>query len=152
MRIERVSFLESLDECISLVQEHRDELATYKAVMELNPDREHYKELEDEGRLLTLVLKDDDDKIVGYSVLVFSRSLHYKDLGIAANDVIYVRKDLRNTGCGLKLLGETEIAARDFFAGQPFMMMFHAKEDTALVDLMPKLGYKVQDIIFSKVF
>ena len=152
MIIEHVSFLKSLDECIALVQEHRDELATYKDVMALNPDRERYKELEDAGRLKTLVLRDDDNKIVGYSVLVFSRSLHYKDLSLATNDVIYVRKDLRNTGWGLKLLGETEVAAREFFDGQPFMMMFHAKKDTALIDLMPKLGYAVQDVIYSKIF
>jgi len=149
--IKEILLTEKLDECWDLVEAHRQELATYQDHMILKPDRARYKHLEETGCLRTLALYDEEDKMVGYSAVVFSQSLHYSDLPIAQNDVIYVRKDLRKGRWGLKLIEATEQMCKDLFNGRPFMMLWHAKEDTAFASIMPKLDYSVQDILFSKI-
>lgn len=151
MKITEILLTEKLDECWNLVEAHRQELATYQEHMILKPDRARYKQLEDTGCLRTLALYDDEDKIVGYSAVVFSQSLHYSDLPIAQNDVIYIRHDLRKGRWGMKLIAATEQMCKDLFNGRPFMMLWHAKEGTAFASIMPKLDYKVQDILFSKI-
>jgi hypothetical protein len=151
LNIKEILLTEKLDECWDLVEEHRQELATYQEHMILKPDRVRYKHLEETGCLRTLALYDDEDKMVGYSATIFTNSLHYSDLPIAQNDVIYVRYDLRKGRWGLKLIQDTEQMCKDLFKGRPFLMLWHAKEDTAFAKLMPKLDYRVQDIIYSKI-
>lgn len=64
------------------------------------------------------------------------------------NDLLFVAEEHRKTRVGLDLIRETEKQA---FARGAEMMLWHAKENTSLSILMPKLGYSVQDIIYSKV-
>jgi GNAT superfamily N-acetyltransferase len=84
---------------------------------------------------------------VGYSVSFVGPHIHYADLVVANNDVLFLREDLRPSSIGLRLLKETERAAR---ANGARLMLWHAKEHTALAKIMPRMGYGVQDIIYSK--
>lgn len=146
MKIVEVKATEKIQECWDLLQDHREELATHKNIMVLKPDIKKYKSLEDSGQLITLALYDGD-KIVGYSVTLLVNALHYADLPVAQNDIIYIRKDLRKGLWGIKLIKETEKLAAS--RGAKFIT-FHGKEKTAFSELMPKIGYGVQDIIFSR--
>ena len=151
MKIIEIKATERIDECWDLLLEHREELATHKDIMVLEPDRVFYKGLEDENRLLSLALVDNDEKIVGYSVTILTHALHYSSLPIAANDLIFVHKDHRGGRWGLALIKETERLARVRLPGQHVLMTFHGKQNTSFSQIMPRLGYGVQDIIFSKV-
>jgi GNAT superfamily N-acetyltransferase len=146
MKIEQILATDKIEECWGLLSLHREELATYKNIMILKPDIAKYKSLENSDKLLTLALYDDD-RIVGYSVLIFSDNLHYLDLHYAHNDILYVHPDYRNSKWGLKLIAESEHIAKSRGAK---MILWHGKEKTQFAELMPKLGYKVQDIVFSK--
>ena len=147
MIIKEIKATEKIEECWELLQSHRDELATNKELMVLKPDMEKYIALENAGKLMTLALYDGD-KIVGYSVNIFTKALHYADLMTAQNDLLFLRKDLRKGRWGILLIQETEGRCKD--RGAKFML-WHGKQNTAFASLMPKLGYGVQDIIFSKV-
>ena len=129
--------------------QHRDELTTHKDIMVLKPDRAKYKQMEDANALFTLAILDEHDKIVGYSVNILTHALHYSDLKICMNDILFLRKDLRKGSWGIKLIKETERLAK-IRLGNPAMIMFHGKQNTAFSELMPRIGYAVQDIIFSK--
>lgn len=148
MRIVPILATEHIDECWDLLQAHREELATHKDLMVLKPDVARYKNLEEMGFLFTLALLDDQDKIVGYSVNILVRNLHYVDLVMANNDILFIRKDLRKGTHGLRLIRATEESARAY--GAKFMT-FHGKQNTPFSELMPKIGYGVQDIVFSRV-
>lgn len=125
---------------------HWDEIAKNKQVMILNPDWDAYRLLESQGKLLVLAAFIDG-KLVGYSANIIGRHLHYFDLVVCNNDILFVHKEHRATPVGLRLIKETEKMAKQSGAQ---MMLWHAKENTALDKIMPKLKYSIQDIIYSK--
>lgn len=130
----------------TLFDEHWQEVALNKQVMVLKPDWQRYYAMEQQGALLALGAFDGDE-MIGYSVSFVLRHLHYADLCICSNDILFVTEARRAGRLGLQLIRETEKAAK---ARGTRLMLWHAKQNTALATIMPKLGYGVQDIIFSK--
>lgn len=129
-----------------LLEQHREELTTNKAMMRLAPAVEMYAQLEEMGHFVGLIARVDGE-IVGYSGNFLNPNLHYSDLLQAENDVLFVRADQRGT-LGLRLMDATEREMRERGAQ---IMLWHAKADTALSQLLPKRGCRVQDVIYSKV-
>jgi len=140
------------ERCVDLIEqlwpllvEHREELTSNKALMQLAPDRERYRRAEEAGMLFGLIARENG-KPVGYSVNFIGPHLHYSALSYAQNDLLFVTKDHRGTA-GLRLIRETERVAK---AKGAQMVIWHAKPGTQLEQLMPKLGYRVQDVMFSR--
>lgn len=146
MKICEIKATEKIDECWALLCMHREELTTHKHLMALKPDVSRYKLLEDGGMLFTLALYDEQ-RIVGYSVNMVVRNIHYSDLITSQNDILFVHPDYRRGMWGAKLIKETERVAKQ--RGASFII-FHGKPDTIFSSIMPRLGYGVQDIMFSK--
>jgi GNAT superfamily N-acetyltransferase len=115
--------------------------------MVLKPDLDRYAQMEADGALMCLAVVDPDNAIVGYSVNFVGPHLHYADLIVCNNDLLFLREDLRASKVGMRLMRETERAAAERGAR---LMLWHAKEGTALASILPRMGYGVQDIIFSK--
>lgn len=128
-----------------LLAEHRDELATDKGLMVLNPDVETYLALESTGALMVIGVFSGSE-LIGYSASVVTRNLHYSDLVIGQNDVIWIKPDYRKGPLGLKLIRETERQAKE--AGAQ-LMLWHTKPGTSLDKIMPRLGATVQDTIWK---
>ena len=131
----------------ALIQAHYEEVALHKDLMELDPDWKRYYEIDLKGNLLVLVAVKQKVGMVGYSVTFLLSHPHYRRLIVAQNDVLFVASEVRSTGIGPRLIFDTERRARDRGAQ---LMLWHAKQQTALEKLLPKLGYGVQDIIYSK--
>lgn len=129
-----------------LLEENWEAVAKNKQIMLLSPDREKYLNLSKNNQLICLAAKIDG-VMVGYSVNILQYHLHYSNLFFCNNDVIFLCEDLRNTPLGLRLIKQTEKAAK---AKGAKLMLWHAKEGTSLDKLLPKMGCKVQDIIYSK--
>lgn len=136
-----------LDQMWPLLAAHREELTVYPEIMQLSPDVETYLRLEDAGKLLSLGVFDDDDELIGYSVNVVTRNLHY-DLRVCQNDVLYLTPEHRLGPLGLRLIRDTERHARE--AGAK-IMLWHAKQGTSLDGLLPRIDYQVQEIMYSRV-
>jgi GNAT superfamily N-acetyltransferase len=134
------------DELCALFQDHWDEVALNKQVMALKPDMQRYHSMNEQGMLLVIGAWNDG-ALVGYSVNFVMQHLHYADLRICSNDLLFVSKDLRKGRVGLRLIRATEAAAKEADAK---LMLWHGKPNTTLVEIMPALGYGVQDVIFSK--
>jgi len=139
-------------ELFPLLQSHRDELATAKHLMEVAPNVEAYRALEQCGALLALVAylgaaDAGEPAIAGYSINFIGPHLHYSGLRYAHNDALFVAPEHRGGRLGHTLMRETERRAKEKGAA---MMMWHAKPHTALEVMLPRMGYAVQDVIFSK--
>ncbi len=147
MRIEEFSLTEELPRMGALLAAHWDEIARNKQLVVLKPDAERYRLLEQAGALLTIGAFDENDKMVAYSVNFIGHHLHYADLVYAENDVLFLAPAHRKGRLGLRLIKETEQRAK---ARGARMMVWHAKQDTSLERLLPRLGYGVQDVLFSK--
>lgn len=129
-----------------LLEDHRLELATNKGLMVLNPDIATYLRLEENQSMLSLGAYDGNE-IVGYSVSIVHCNLHYADVIMCQNDVLFLKESYRTGANGLRLIRETERLARERGC---HMMLWHAKMDTTFMAILHKLGYGVQDIIYSK--
>jgi len=129
-----------------LFEDHWQEVAKNKKVMILKPDYDKYRFLEESGIMRTLVAYEED-AVIGYSVNFIQPHLHYSDLISCYNDIVFLSKEKRNSPVGLKLLRATEKAAKEWGAD---MMLWHVKEGTSIDSILPRLGYGVQDIVYSK--
>ena len=142
--------LATVDEMLAqanvLFEEHYEEIARNKQVMKLKPDEKAYYKLEKANQLFILSAWQND-VLIGYSVNFVLNHPHYADLLLAQNDLLYIKKEMRGSRAGLKLIKETETHATLLGCK---LMLWHAKENTALGAILPRLKYGVQDIIYSK--
>lgn len=146
MEIRQTTFAELHGQAGAMFEAHWREIALNKQLMALSPDLDAYGALESSGKLFTLCAHEGGS-LIGYSVNFIANHIHYSDLLVATNDALYIAPEYRRGGIGIKLIRQTEIAARELGAR---MMSWHAKENTALCALMARKGYGVQDIIFTK--
>ena len=142
--------LATVDEMLAqanvLFEEHYEEIARNKQIMKLKPDEETYRKMESAQQIFILSARQDD-VLIGYSVNFVTNHLHYADLKLAQNDLLFISKEHRGGRVGLKLIKETEKHATSLGCK---LMLWHAKESTTLAHMLPRLKYGVQDIIFSK--
>ena len=129
-----------------LFEEHYEEIARNKQIMKLKPDEETYRKMESAQQIFILSARQDD-VLIGYSVNFVTNHLHYADLRIAQNDLLFISKEHRGGRIGLKLIRETENHATSLGCK---LMLWHCKENTTLSALLPRIKYGVQDIIYSK--
>jgi hypothetical protein len=145
LRFEVLTAEQFFDQAVDLLIDHREELATDKALMVLKPDFETYYNLDELGALLVIGAYRGD-RLVGYSVNLISKNLHYADLVQCQNDVLFLDKSERKGSAGLRLIRKTQELAR--FEGAK-IMLWHAKPETNLDQLMPRMGASVQDVIWK---
>ena len=117
-----------------LFEEHYEEIARNKQIMKLKPNYHLYEALNSTGWLFIYVAMQDD-VCIGYSMNIMMHHLHYADLRIAQNDILFVKKEFRGGRLGLRLLKVTEDHARSEGCK---LMLWHAKENTALAKLLPR--------------
>lgn len=86
-----------------LIKQHYDEIALNKDVIKLNPDWEGYARL-DRVNALRVYTARKDGKLMGYFVVIVSKSLHYRDHLFASNDLIFLAKSARRGLTGIKLI------------------------------------------------
>ena len=129
-----------------LFEEHYEEIARNKQVMKLKPNWPLYDTMNATGWLF-IYLAMQGDVCIGYSMNLVANHLHYADLKYSQNDVLFIKKEFRGGRIGLRLMKVTEDYAKSLGCK---VMLWHAKEDTTLAALLPRLKYGVQDIVFSK--
>ncbi len=86
-----------------LLEEHWKEIALNKEIIKLNPEWEGYARL-DGINALRIYTARKDDKLIGYFVVMVSKSLHYRDHLFANNDIIFLTKPARKGLAGVKLI------------------------------------------------
>jgi GNAT superfamily N-acetyltransferase len=147
MIIKRSKIDEVSNKIWRLFEKHREEITTNKELMQIKPYYDVYRSLEEKGDLIILEAFEGEE-LIGYSVNFITPHWHYADLIVCVNDLLYVEDKYRNHKAGLALMLETEKAAKESGAK---IMSWHAKEKTALAEILKKKEYKIQDIIFNKV-
>ena len=117
---------EMLAEATILFEEHYTEIARNKEVMKLKPDEMTYRKMEDAHQIFILSARQDD-VLIGYSVNFVTNHLHYADLRIAQNDLLFISKEHRGGRIGLRLIRETENNSTSLGCK---IMLWHCKENT----------------------
>lgn len=83
-----------LAEIEPLLRAHWEEIAAHKDKIPLAPDYDQYRKLEELGKLLICTARDDG-KLVGYSIYLVHRGIHYSKNIVATNDVFYIAPEYR---------------------------------------------------------
>lgn len=96
-----VSFRQVLSRLVPLILAEWEEVSPYKDIAELDPDYSQYFQIENMGRLRTLVAVKNGD-IAGFAIFVISRNLHCNLIG-AYVDTFYVLSEYRNSKIGIGL-------------------------------------------------
>ena len=107
--------MEIAHECLASVKEdikpliakHWELVALNQGSIKLNPDWQQYAKLDAAGILRVFTARESGE-LVGYCVLVVSRSMHYQDHIFANNDVTFVLPDHRAGATGHQLLKYAE--------------------------------------------
>lgn len=130
-----------------LLEAHRQELTTDPEIMTLQPDVARYKALEDAGAMLSLGLFNGED-LVGYSINAMFKHAHHGYLFVCQNELLFVLQAHRRGMAGVRLIAQTEEAARSKGVD---VMVWAAKPQTTLNAILPRLGYRTQEIMYSRV-
>jgi hypothetical protein len=152
IRALRVDDLRGSAEASVLFEDHWQEVAKNKRVMILSPNWRKYYALEEQGMMLILGMfavqrRSKVEVMIGYSVNFITDHMHYSNLKVCQNDLIFIDQEWRKGRKGLRLILATESAGKERGAQ---LMLWHAKQGTTLDALLPRMNYGVQDIIYSK--
>lgn len=129
-----------------LLEAHWEEIALNKTKIALNPDWEAYEALETAGKLKIFTARDDD-KMIGYFVVIVGINLHYKDHVFAVNDILYLDQQYRKGRTGLKLIKFAEQCLRDDGVS---VLNINTKVHKPFDSLMEYLGFNLIERVYSK--
>lgn len=149
MNFQRETLFDVIEEVQPLLEQHYQELAKDKARIKLDPDWARYIEMEQKGSLLLFTARKDA-KLVGYAVFFAGRHAHYKGLTLVANDLLFLDAQHRVGRTGVRLIKYCESQISALYPGLT-AVTWHAKEDTVLAEMLGRMNYRVQDIIFSRL-
>lgn len=144
-KIEIGTIKEVLDN-VPLLAKHWDEVARDKELCVLLPDYQKYAALEKLGHLLTLVARVNGI-LVGYSVTIIDSHLHYADVIVGTNDVLFVHPDYRSSPLGLRLIKRTEEECEALGVNS---YSWRAKEGTPLHRIFEAKRYYKHEINYTK--
>jgi ribosomal protein S18 acetylase RimI-like enzyme len=137
-----------LDKAKDILYRHWEELAVNKEKVLLSPDKKRYCELQNLGFIKNIVIYNENEEIIGYSILVIQPALHYSCDIFAYVDVIYIDKQYRASSLGARLLLVTENIAKENGAS---VILHHAKPNVPMIiKPLEKLNYKLYEFIYGK--
>ena len=130
-----------------LIEAHWREIANYQDSVPLSPDWDMYQRLQDKGSLVIIIV-EEDDQMIGYSVFIVVKHLHYTSLLVAQNDVLFLRADRRKAGIGLRLITESEKILKTKNVNK---VQWHVKLKHDFSPLLERMGYMKEDIILGRI-
>ena len=143
-------YIETLSECKDdakdLLSLHWDQIALNKDRIKLNPDWDTYQVLENKGALKIYTAREGA-LLVGYFVVVVSRSLHYKDHLFAANDILFLHPDHRKGLVGGKLI---KFAEKRLKADGVSVLSINTKVHKPFDILLKRLRFTHTENLYSK--
>ncbi len=130
-----------------LLEEHYQELTLFKDVVKLDVLWTRYKELEERGNLMAIGLWEDG-VLIGYSAFIIIPHIHYKNVIVGQNDVLFLTKSKRKGRAGLRLIQESEKFLEKRGVTK---VIWHCKYGTSLGPILDNMGYVDEEFVVSKI-
>lgn len=128
--------------------DHYQELTMHKDKIKLAPDWELYDKMEKSNNFYLITARDGDtNELLGYSAWFVKPHIHYKETIVAANDVLFLRKDQRSGMTGIKLIKYSEQEMRKY----AHKITWHVKGEPDFRPILHRLGYIDEDVIVGKM-
>jgi len=149
MDFQRETLFDVIEEVQPLLDAHYLELAKNRERVKLDPDWTRYAEMERAGTMLLFTARKDQ-RLIGYAAFFACPHPHYRDLMLVSNDLLFLDAEHRVGRTGVRLIKFCEEQVRAQYSGE-VCITWHAKEQTTLAAILPRMSYGVQDIVFSKL-
>ena len=131
-----------------MLEDHYQELTLHKDKIKLAPDWELYDKMEKTGNFYLLTARESDsNELLGYSAWFVNPHIHYKETIVAANDVLFLRKDQRTGMTGIKLIKYSEQEMRRY----AHKITWHVKGEPDFRPILHRMGYSDEDVIVGKM-
>ena len=130
-------------EAMPLLEAHEEELNTFDC--DLDADLVLYVRAAYNGGIAFYTVRDEGE-LVGYAVYWIRRHPHY-NLMIADQDILFLRRDLRNGRVGLKLIKFSEAKLKERGIN---VVTQRTKKHFDLGKLYAYLGYSLQEEVYTK--
>ena len=144
----KIEFLfDILPEMNELTNFHYQEITLYKDKVKLNPDWKAYKKLEDNNQFFLFTARINKE-LIGYSAFFLKPHIHYKDILVASNDVLFLKKEHRVGRVGLKLIKYSEQKMKELGANK---ITWHIKSSNDFRPILHRMGYIDEDIIVGRM-
>jgi hypothetical protein len=130
----------------ALLKQHWQEIAKFKELMTLNPHLPRYLQIEREGRLHLVVMREDG-RMVGYSMhLIVKGHPHYRHLTTAEDDIHYLVPKLRGRGAheDMRVFALCTLAERGVHFVTARTKVGHPHETT-----LRRIGYVPFDMVYA---
>jgi hypothetical protein len=131
-----------------LLQLHYQELTRNKDRVKLDPQWDKYEQIEASAPdALQVFTARQARALVGYAAFFVHAHPHYRELVVAANDVIFVHPDLRGSA-GVRLIRFCERS----LAATAHKVLWHVKPGTAMQSLLAHqhMGYELEELMYGK--
>ena len=132
-------------EILPLLRDHYNELIDDPDIP-LSPDLSRYYAMAG-ANLIHIVTARSEGELVGYTVNLLMRGLHYSTKIFATNDLVFVRKDFRKGVVGIRLLKVMEEELKKL--GVHYICM-HVKPFPDFGPVLKRMGYGVWETIWKK--
>ena len=127
------------------LKQHWEEIALNKDKISLNPDWEGYARLDAVNALRIYTVRKDSE-LMGYFVVIVSKSLHYRDHLFANNDVIFLAKGARRGLTGVKLI---KYAIDSLSAEGITKLHINTKAHQPFDAILERLGFEEIERVYS---
>ena len=114
----------------------------------LSPDWVEYARLDAAG-ILKIFTARLGSELIGYCVVMVSKSMHHKDHIFASTDVIYIKPAYRKSEAGSKLIQYAEQQCKELGAS---LMTLNMKVDYPFDGLMNRMGFNLLERVYHKCF
>ena len=130
-----------------LVPEHYKEIALNQNEIPLDPDWEHYRELNRACRLHCVTVRDDG-KLVGYHLTIITSMLHYRTTISGITDVYFIKPEFRKGFTAVRMFKFVEAELRTMGCKQ---LITATKKHLDISKVLERLGYKPVETVFRKM-
>lgn len=127
-----------------LLEKHYHEISHFKDI-EFDPDWEQYALNEINGNLRAFTARDENKKLIGYSIYFVRNNLHYRKSKQAVQDVLYIDPDHRGTGGKFILWCDEQLRSENVQ-----VVYHHVKVAHDFGKLLEKFGYEFVDKIYAR--
>ena len=147
LTFQKETFAAIMPELPELFQRHWEEIAANKDVIKLDPAWDRYLQLERDGALHILTVRDGA-VLAGYFFAMVHPHLHYATSLTAWSDIFWVKPEHREGWNGVKFFKAAIKMLRDLGV-QKVYMVCKVKHD--LEPILSRLGFKFVEKVFTKL-
>ena len=148
MKIAHECFTNVKEDIKPLLDLHWAETEPNQDTIKLDPDWAEYFRLSEAG-VLKIFTARDNERLVGYCVVMVSQSIHHKDHIFAGTDVVYIHPEFRKSSTGLDLIKFAENYCEENGAS---IMTLNMKTSHPFDSLMLNMGFDLIERVYHKCF